>query len=251
MGLAVIVLKNPAATAGDVRDGGSIPWSGRSPGEGNDNPLQYSCLENPMDRGAWRATAHRVSKSRTRLKQWSTHTRRWAKTRGTMRLWKRNVSPALEYLRWCGMAPFPQASSRIWVGFPLAAVGWGHQENILPSSLLCKLGLWNWDQGREINLSSRDGLVVFVICFKIGQNYNQLVVTFHPDFCRRGCEATRKSTACPGHQPASPSWGGVVAVGLSAFIFNFVSNCKPHCSGILNTTFCKLKIGEDRMCNVF
>ena len=48
-------------------DPGSIPGSGRSPGEGNGNPLHYSCLENPMDRGAWQATVHRVAKSRTRL----------------------------------------------------------------------------------------------------------------------------------------------------------------------------------------
>ena len=47
----VLVVKNPPANAGDVRDLGSIPESGRSPGEGNGNPLQYSCLENPMDRG--------------------------------------------------------------------------------------------------------------------------------------------------------------------------------------------------------
>ena len=53
-----------ACNAGDL---GSIPGSGRSPGEGNDNPLQYSCLENPMDRGAWGATVHRVSTSQTRL----------------------------------------------------------------------------------------------------------------------------------------------------------------------------------------
>ena len=50
-----------------VGDAGSIPGLGRSPGEGNGNPLQYSCLENPMDRGAWEATAHEVAKSRTRL----------------------------------------------------------------------------------------------------------------------------------------------------------------------------------------
>ena len=50
-----------------ARDLGSIPGLGRSPGEGHGNPLQYSCLENPMDRGAWRATVHRVSKSRTLL----------------------------------------------------------------------------------------------------------------------------------------------------------------------------------------
>jgi len=53
-----------ACYAGDL---GSIPGSGRSPGEGNDNPLQYSYLENSMDRGAWQAIVHRVSKSRTQL----------------------------------------------------------------------------------------------------------------------------------------------------------------------------------------
>ena len=54
---------------------GSIPRSGRSPGEGNGNPVQYSCLENPMDRGAWWATVCRVADSQTRLKQLSTHSR--------------------------------------------------------------------------------------------------------------------------------------------------------------------------------
>ena len=67
-------VKNPSANAGDVRDTGSIPELGRSPGEGNGNPLQYSCLENPMKREARWATAHRVTKSRTRLKQLSTYT---------------------------------------------------------------------------------------------------------------------------------------------------------------------------------
>ena len=51
-----LVVKNPPANAGDVRDEGSIPGLGRSPGEGNDNPVQQSCLENPMDRGAWQAS---------------------------------------------------------------------------------------------------------------------------------------------------------------------------------------------------
>ena len=51
--------KNPSASAGDV---GSIPGPGRSPGEGNGNPLRYSCLGNPVDRGAWQATGHRVAK---------------------------------------------------------------------------------------------------------------------------------------------------------------------------------------------
>ena len=55
------------ASACNVGDLGSIPGSGRSPGEGNGNPHQYSCLENPMDRGAWWATAHGVTKRRTQL----------------------------------------------------------------------------------------------------------------------------------------------------------------------------------------
>ena len=53
------------ASASDAGDPGSIPGLGRSPGEGSGNPLQYSCLENPMDREAWLATVHRVAKSRT------------------------------------------------------------------------------------------------------------------------------------------------------------------------------------------
>ena len=66
-------VKNPPANARDVSDTGSIPGSGRSPGGGHGNPLQYSCLENPMDRGAWRATVHGVAKSQTRLKQLRMH----------------------------------------------------------------------------------------------------------------------------------------------------------------------------------
>ena len=60
-----IKVKNPPANAGDIRDAGSIPRSGRCPGGGHGNPLQYSCLENPMDRGAWQATVHRVTESQT------------------------------------------------------------------------------------------------------------------------------------------------------------------------------------------
>ena len=61
------MVKNLTAIAGDVRDMGSIPGLGRSPGGGPGNPLQCSCLENPMDRGGWWATVHRVAKSQTRL----------------------------------------------------------------------------------------------------------------------------------------------------------------------------------------
>ena len=62
---AALMVKNPPANAGDLRDSGLIPGLGRSPGGGHGNPLQYSCLENPMDRGAWWATVHRVTKSQT------------------------------------------------------------------------------------------------------------------------------------------------------------------------------------------
>ena len=66
-----LVVKNLSANAGDPRDVGSILGSGRSPGEGNGNPLQYSFLENPMDRGAWQATVHGVAKNQTQLKRLS------------------------------------------------------------------------------------------------------------------------------------------------------------------------------------
>ena len=58
---------------GDIRDTGSIPGLGRSPGGGYGNPLQYSGLENPMDRGAWQAMVHRIAKSQTQLKRFSMH----------------------------------------------------------------------------------------------------------------------------------------------------------------------------------
>ena len=59
----VLEVKNPPANVRDVRDTGSIPVLGRSPGGQHGNPLQFSCLENPKDRGVWRATVHRVAKS--------------------------------------------------------------------------------------------------------------------------------------------------------------------------------------------
>jgi len=61
------MVKDPPANAGDIRDVGSMPGLGKSPGEGNGYPLQYSCLENPMDRRAWQATVYGIRKSRTRL----------------------------------------------------------------------------------------------------------------------------------------------------------------------------------------
>ena len=64
----VRVVKNPPANAGGIREVGSVSGWGRSPGGGNGNSLQYSCLENPMDSGAWWAIVHGVSKSWTRLR---------------------------------------------------------------------------------------------------------------------------------------------------------------------------------------
>ena len=73
--LVLLMVENPPASAGGIRDTGSIPGSGRSPGGGHGNPLQYSCLENPMDRGAWRAMVRGVAQSQTQLTQLSVHTR--------------------------------------------------------------------------------------------------------------------------------------------------------------------------------
>ena len=66
------MVKNSRANVGDIRDVGSVPRLGRSPGGGNGYPLQYSCLENSMDRGDWRAIAHGVTKSQTQLRDYTT-----------------------------------------------------------------------------------------------------------------------------------------------------------------------------------
>ena len=68
-----LVVKNQSANARDVRDTGLISGLGRSSGRGHDNPLQYSCLENAMDRGAWWATVHRVAQSWTQQKRFNMH----------------------------------------------------------------------------------------------------------------------------------------------------------------------------------
>ena len=72
--MGALVVKNPPVNAADTRDEGSVPGSGRSPGGRHGNPLQYSYLENPMDREDWQATVHRVAKSWTQLKRLSRHT---------------------------------------------------------------------------------------------------------------------------------------------------------------------------------
>ena len=68
-----LVVKDLSASAGDIRDMGLIPGSGSSPGGGNGNSSQYSCLKNPIDRGVRQATVHRVTKSQTQLKQLNTY----------------------------------------------------------------------------------------------------------------------------------------------------------------------------------
>ena len=81
-----------SADARDARDSGSIPGSGRSSGVGNGNPLQYSCLENSMNRGAWRATDHRVAKSWTQLHNWMTEHPSISRNKQTATPTKKNLS---------------------------------------------------------------------------------------------------------------------------------------------------------------
>ena len=94
------VVKNPPAKAGDLRDVGLIPGLGRSPGGGHGNPLQYPCLENPMDREAWRAIVHRVAQSWTQVKRLSTHSCMRARETGeaptSYRLLKRTFKQRLK-----------------------------------------------------------------------------------------------------------------------------------------------------------
>ena len=73
MGFPGGISSKEPANAGYMRDASSILGSGRSSGGGHDNPLQYSCLENPMDKGGWKAIVHRISQNWTQLKQLSTH----------------------------------------------------------------------------------------------------------------------------------------------------------------------------------
>ena len=86
----MLVVKNLPANAGDVRDLGLIPGLGRSPGGGQGNRLQYSCLENATDGGAWWATVPRIAKSRTRLKEISMHACIINYTHQGGRIWHQN-----------------------------------------------------------------------------------------------------------------------------------------------------------------
>ena len=76
------MVKSLPASPGDMKQAGVVPGSGRSPGGGHGNPLQYVCLENPMDRGGWWATVHRVAKSQTWLKRHGMQVKSWWKSIG-------------------------------------------------------------------------------------------------------------------------------------------------------------------------
>ena len=98
---AVLVVKSLPASAGDIRDTGSIPGLGRAPGGMHGNPLQYSCLENPMNREAWWATVHRVAKSWARLKQLGTQACiiRWIRTYVKKAMERVKMKNCLNFLR--------------------------------------------------------------------------------------------------------------------------------------------------------
>ena len=115
--------KDSTCNAGDVRDTGSIPGLGRSPGGEHDNPLQYSCLGNPMDRGAWQATAHRVAKSQTWLNNWThTHTHiKWKPFRSS--LGKVYLTPPRQ-----GSATGMGSRWRQWARLCPAPGCWGQEE---------------------------------------------------------------------------------------------------------------------------
>ena len=101
-----LVVNNLPANAGDVRDTGSIPGSRRSRGWGHGNPLQYSCLENPMDRGPWQAAVHGFTKSRT-LQMWLKHTLFAIALSIAFSLWQW-YSPFLAVWRFAGSVPLLQ-----------------------------------------------------------------------------------------------------------------------------------------------
>ena len=124
-----LVVKNLPANAGDTRDTSLIPGSGRSSGEVNGNPLQYSCLENPMNRGAWQATVHgsqRVRHDWSDLSHTQTHTHTHTHT------------PPLPSLQMCNTAPllwFPINSYKVSISAARVTEDWGYGERWLHHTL--------------------------------------------------------------------------------------------------------------------
>ena len=123
-----LVVKNLPANAGDL---GSIPWSGRSSGEGNGNPLPYSCLGNSMDSGAWRTTVHGVTNSQTRLSNWTTIPSVAKKLEKLeISYWDYPVGPVVKNSpankRDTGSIPGPEKCHMPWATKPMRHNYWAH-----------------------------------------------------------------------------------------------------------------------------
>ena len=99
--------KEPTCQCRDITDASSIPGSGRYPGGGHGNPVQYSCLENSMDRGVWWATVHGVTKGQTWLKWLSTHTNRHTHK-------QTDTHTHADRSHWCNPSPLPSLCASLW-----------------------------------------------------------------------------------------------------------------------------------------
>ena len=152
----VLVVKNPPVAAGDTRDMGSISGSGRSLGKGNGNLFQYSCLENPMGRGAWWATVQGTAKSWTRLGDWAdTH------------LNTRDIKcvSACQRWAWCLKTKFVLMPAYVHeishtlsrfifpLSFLFLAGSSGDESSPVISSHQCPSGPWTWSHHGYLNLS--------------------------------------------------------------------------------------------------
>ena len=124
----VLVVKNPRAKAGDIRDVDLIPRLGRSPGGGCGNPLQYSCLENLMDRGAWRATVRGITKSWTQLKQsvlgvhWKDWC--WSWNSNTLATWCKELTHWKSPWLWERLRAEGEGDDRGWDGWMALPTQW-------------------------------------------------------------------------------------------------------------------------------
>ena len=136
------VVKNPPANPGDIRSTGSIPGLERSPAEGNGNPLQYFCLENPMDRRAWRSIVFRVARSQTWLKQQHTHYPMWRPSALSCYLNLNKWMKSKYNLNWTSsvaMGSFQVLKSHAELGAPIVEGTGGEQVCHLESSRSCSL----------------------------------------------------------------------------------------------------------------
>ena len=131
------MVKNPPANTGDIRTTGSIPGLERSPAEGNGNPLQYSCLENPMDKRAWWSIVFRVARSQTRLKQQHTHSPIWRPSALSCYLHLNKWMKSKYNLNWTSsvaMGSFQVLKSHAALGAPIVEGTGGEQVCHLESS---------------------------------------------------------------------------------------------------------------------